>query len=202
MDFSFVPTDASTKRKASVVLKKIFGFTGFRDGQFESIGVLTNNKDCTALLPTGGEKSVIFLVSAILSFCITFVVEPTEFLMEEHVKRLQNLNVSAFFINSSLSSETISNVVTALGDLSMMYAIVFTSPEWLRSKTVHDLVERLKEQNRIGLLQSMRPTALTCGVGAFDQVTMNLDLLRTLEFQLLPFPVVLPITQLVLSRML
>ena len=152
MDFSFVPTDASTERKASVILKKIFGFTGFRDGQFESIGVLRNNKDCIALLPTGGGKSVIFVLSAILSFGVIFVVEPTKFLMEEQAKRLQNLNVSAFFINSSLSSETISNIVTALDDLSMMYAIVFTSPEWLRSKTVHDLVERLKEQNRIGFV--------------------------------------------------
>ena len=128
VDFRFVPTNACTERKASVILKKIFGFTGFRDGQFESIGVLRNNKDCIALLPTGGGKSVIFIMSAILSFGVTFVVEPTKFLMEEQVKRLQNLNVSAFFINS-LSSETISNIVTALGDLSMMYAIVFTSPE-------------------------------------------------------------------------
>ena len=152
VDFSFVPTDASTERKASVILKKIFGFTGFRDGQFESIGVIRNNKDYIALLPTGGGKSVIFVVSAILSFVVTFVVEPTKFLMEEQVKRLQNLNVIAFFINSSLSSETISNIVATLSDLSMMYAIVFTSPEWLRSKTVHDLVERLKEQNRIGFV--------------------------------------------------
>ena len=75
--------------------------------------------------------------------------EPAKFLMEEQVKRLQNLND---FINSSLSYEIISNIVTALGDLSMTYAIVFTSPEWLRSKTVHDLIERLKKQNRVGFV--------------------------------------------------
>ena len=43
-----------------------------------------------ALLPTGGGKTVIYVVAALLRKGITIVIEPPKSLMEEQVKSLQS----------------------------------------------------------------------------------------------------------------
>ena len=133
---------------------KIYNFDKFREGQKKIIDKLLAFKDCIALLPTSGGKSVIFVVSAILISGITVVVQPLKFLMEEQAKRLRGNGIMAFYVNSFMEDDQIYEVVNSIGKQTTKYALVFTSPEWLKSKTFEQLLSLLKVQKRLGILNS------------------------------------------------
>ena len=78
----------TVEREPLTILRKIYGYSTFREGQKEVIDSITSGKDTIALLPTGGGKSVIYVTSAVFMSGITIVVEPLKALMEEQVVNL------------------------------------------------------------------------------------------------------------------
>ncbi|MBQ8919114.1 MAG: DEAD/DEAH box helicase, partial [Acidaminococcaceae bacterium] len=58
------------------LLKTRFGYDGFRPGQREIVTAILSDRDCLALLPTGGGKSVCFQVPALMQNGVTFVISP------------------------------------------------------------------------------------------------------------------------------
>ena len=95
----------------------------------EVIESVLRGKDTIVLLPTGGGKTVIYSLAAVVLSGITFVIQPLKSLMEEQVNTLHKKNIVAFFINTYLSEEQIRSVTNSLMDKSLKYAVVFTSPE-------------------------------------------------------------------------
>ena len=75
----------SAEEQPLFVLQKIFGHEAFRPGQKETIDNILAGNDNIALLPTGGGKSIIYSVAAIIQGGIHIVVEPLKSLMEEQV---------------------------------------------------------------------------------------------------------------------
>ncbi len=52
------PPSSTLVRKPETVLKQVFGYSEFRDGQKAVIDAAINGQDSLVLLPTGGGKSV------------------------------------------------------------------------------------------------------------------------------------------------
>jgi ATP-dependent DNA helicase RecQ len=71
------------------VLKTVFGYESFRPGQMEAISSIVRGGDTLALLPTGGGKSVVYTVPAIIKQGLTVVIEPLKFIMEEQTEKLR-----------------------------------------------------------------------------------------------------------------
>ena len=80
-------------------------------------------------MPTGGGESIIYSVSAIVQGGIHIVIEPLKSLMEEQVRKLRSMNIIAYFINSSVETEQLAEIIYILSNASLKYTILFTNPD-------------------------------------------------------------------------
>ncbi|KAF7768813.1 ATP-dependent DNA helicase RecQ [Pseudoalteromonas citrea] len=131
-------TLAHTQHNANSVLKNIFGYSEFRDGQKAVIDAALARQDSLVLLPTGGGKSLCYQVPALVLDGITVVVSPLISLMQDQVAQLQALGVSAEFINNSVPREQQHAIYQRVhdGDVKLLYV----APEKILQ---YEFIERL-----------------------------------------------------------
>ncbi|WP_125588917.1 DNA helicase RecQ [Companilactobacillus jidongensis] len=84
------------------VLKDVFGYDHFRPGQRRIINHVLNGDRTLGIMPTGGGKSVCYQLPAIMFSGLTLVVSPLISLMKDQVDSLNEMNIPATFINSTL----------------------------------------------------------------------------------------------------
>lgn len=110
-------------------LKGIFGYDEFREGQKEIIDQIMAKRDILAVMPTGAGKSICYQIPSVLLEGVSLVVSPLISLMQDQVKALNEVGISAAYINSSLSEkafvETLQNVKQG------RYKIIYVAPERL-----------------------------------------------------------------------
>ena len=61
------------------VMKTVFGYDSFREGQQQAIQAIVEGKDCVILMTTGGGKSFIFTIASIIKQGLTVIIEPQIF---------------------------------------------------------------------------------------------------------------------------
>lgn len=130
------------KQKIFYALKKYYGFSTLRQGQFEIINSILNGFDTFCLMPTGGGKSVCYQIPAIILEGITIVISPLISLMKDQVDNLTEIGIKATYINSTQNIDTIKNILidASIGE----YKIIYISPERLESKVFKDMIKELK----------------------------------------------------------
>jgi ATP-dependent DNA helicase RecQ len=113
----------------TLALKRTFGFDAFRPGQEAVVQEILAGRDVLALMPTGGGKSLCYQLPALLQPGVSLVVSPLIALMQDQVRQLEDNDIPATFINSSLESAEISRRMSGLlrGD----YKLVYLAPERL-----------------------------------------------------------------------
>lgn len=92
----------ATDRSPLAVLHQRFGFPAFRPGQEEIVRAALAGRDVLAVMPTGGGKSIGFILPALLQDAPALVVSPLIALMKDQVDALLELGHEATFVNSSL----------------------------------------------------------------------------------------------------
>lgn len=122
-------------------LKRHFGYDQFRPLQQDIIQYVLDGKDCLALMPTGGGKSLCYQMPALLSEGITIVVSPLIALMKDQVDQLTANGVPAAYINSSLSYEEIDAIRyrATQGKIKLLYV----APERLANPGFREFVKTL-----------------------------------------------------------
>lgn len=85
------------------LLKTHFGYDTFREGQEAVIDALLAGKDVLAVMPTGAGKSICYQVPALMMKGITLVISPLISLMKDQVRSLNQVGISAAYLNSSLT---------------------------------------------------------------------------------------------------
>jgi ATP-dependent DNA helicase RecQ len=114
-------------KKTQELLKEYYGFSNFRLGQERAITSILEGKSSVVIMPTGGGKSLIFQLSALVLEGITIVVSPLIALMKDQVDSLTEIGIPATFINSSVSlSETNERLKKVQNGF---YKIVYVAPE-------------------------------------------------------------------------
>jgi len=105
------------------ILKRHFGYERFRPLQEDIIRHVLDGKDCLALMPTGGGKSLCFQMPALVAGGLTIVVSPLIALMKDQVDQLKTNGVPAAYINSSLKPHEIDVVKrrASSGELRLLY---------------------------------------------------------------------------------
>lgn len=115
------------KKQLEELLKIHYGYESFLPGQEKAIDNILNHKDTVVVLPTGGGKSLIFQLPALILEGITIVISPLIALMKDQVDSLDRVGIPATFINSTITPQ---ETVKRLESLRQgRYKIVYIAPE-------------------------------------------------------------------------
>ena len=131
--------------RAEELLRRVFGLHAFRGFQADVIQTLAQGRDALVLMPTGGGKSLCYQIPALMREGVTIVVSPLSALMADQVAGLEELGISAAYLNSTLSWNEQRGVQRRLaaGDIKLLYV----APERLVMPGTIELLKRL----RVGL---------------------------------------------------
>ncbi|MCH2181325.1 MAG: RecQ family ATP-dependent DNA helicase [Mariniblastus sp.] len=108
-----------------------FRLTTFRPGQSEVIQAVMDGQDTLCIMPTGGGKSLCYQLPTLARDGMTIVISPLIALMKDQVDSLQQLEIPATYINSSLDHAEQKNRIH--GMTRGEFKLVYIAPERLRS---------------------------------------------------------------------
>ncbi len=122
------------------VLKKIFGYDQFLEGQEDIINHINSGCDALVLMPTGGGKSLCYQIPALIRPGLGIVISPLIALMQDQVDALHQLGVRSAFLNSTLSMQQAHEVERGMiqGDLDILYV----APERLLTPRFQELMQQ------------------------------------------------------------
>ncbi len=121
-------------------LKYYYNYDSYRSNQRDIVLSLLNQNDTIAILPTGGGKSVCFQIPALLTEGVCIVITPLISLMNDQVYELNNLNVTAISINSTISNSELNNIYNNIEK----YKFVYVSPERLENNEFLNYINKIK----------------------------------------------------------
>lgn len=131
--------------KLHEVLKKVFGFDGFKGNQEAIIRNVLANKDTFVIMPTGGGKSLCYQLPALMKGGTAIIVSPLIALMKNQVDSIRSFGTNtdiAHFMNSSLSKQEILQVKKDVTEERTK--LLYVAPETI---TKEENIEFLKKIN-------------------------------------------------------
>jgi RecQ family ATP-dependent DNA helicase len=131
------------------VLQSVFGHYDFKPGQEMAIQKMISGEDTIVLIPTGGGKTVTYVLPCILTQGIAVVISPLIMLMSDQVSRLQQLGINPCYYNTTLSDSERSSVLHNLKQLDCQYQFVFVSPEAVITDSFQSCLDKLNCENRL-----------------------------------------------------
>lgn len=130
------------KQQLRELLKIHFGYESFLPGQEKAIDNILAKQDTLVVLPTGGGKSLIYQLPALVLEGITIVISPLIALMKDQVDSLERVGIPATFINSSISPEEMTKRLAKIK--SGAYRIIYIAPERFYNQTFLTELENIK----------------------------------------------------------
>ncbi|HYQ58181.1 MAG TPA: DEAD/DEAH box helicase, partial [Draconibacterium sp.] len=124
-------------------LQYFFGFDRFKGQQEEAINNVLDGKNTFVLMPTGGGKSLIYQLPALILDGTAIVISPLIALMKNQVDSIRGTHAEdsvAHFLNSSLSKAAITQVKEDV--LAGITKLLYVAPE---SLTKEENIEFLKQ---------------------------------------------------------
>ncbi|MCG6192285.1 RecQ family ATP-dependent DNA helicase [Leptospira sp. FAT2] len=123
-------------------LKEVWGLPRFRKGQREAIESVLVGNDTLVILPTGGGKSLIYQLPAVLDeSTLTLVISPLIALMKDQVDSLKAKGIAAEYCNSTQDDLEQLRILSraATGKIRILYL----SPEKALSRQVFEILPKL-----------------------------------------------------------
>ena len=131
---------------ATHLLRTVFGFAAFREGQAEIIEQILAGREVLAVMPTGSGKSLCYQLPALVRDGLTIVVSPLIALMRNQVAALKGYGIAAAALNSANDAGENRDAIEQIqrGELRLVYV----APERLARPDTIALFKRAK----LGLL--------------------------------------------------
>ena len=131
------------KKNLEFFLFRFFKYSKFKDGQYKILKKILQNQSVLGVLATGGGKSLIFQLAALLKPGVTLVISPLKSLMDDQIFGLKNKFSFDFAdrIHSGMSLNEKKNVMSRFrnGYLKLLYV----APERLQQKSFQKELSRL-----------------------------------------------------------
>ena len=126
---------------ATGLLRDVFGFDAFREGQEEIVQAVAAGENVLAIMPTGGGKSLCYQLPALMRQGVTVVISPLIALMRDQVRALREAGVEAGALTSGNTAEENDAVWQALeaGRLKLLYI----APERLAAGAALGMLRRI-----------------------------------------------------------
>lgn len=156
-------------------MKKYFGYTAFRPLQKETISATLAGKDVLTVVGTGGGKTLMFLLPAIISEDVTLVVSPIKSLIEDTAKRCHNLDISICKFTGDVPMEIQKTQLENIGN----YKIIIATPEMLQEGML--LYQAITDMHLARIVFDEAHTITTWGSTfrpAFKEISGNLAKLK------------------------
>lgn len=131
LDHNMAPASASEAR-IHEANQLIFGHSSFRHTQFPIIKSALQNEDVFALLPTGGGKSLCYMLPACLSKGVSIVISPLISLIQDQVTSLlqnQPTGIPAAYLNSQTKKELVNQIHMDLSRAEPTLKLLYCTPE-------------------------------------------------------------------------
>ncbi len=124
------------------LLRTRFGHRVFRPGQRALIDATIRGRDALGVLPTGGGKSLCYLIPAFLLPGLTLVVSPLVSLMDDQVQRAEKAGLTARSLHSGLSRAEFQDAELALAEGRVQVLLV--APERFGNLRFRALLGRVR----------------------------------------------------------
>ncbi len=130
-------------KKIFKILKENFGYDEFR-GEQESIikRIVDEQKHSLVLMPTGSGKSLCYQIPALYFDNSTIVISPLIALMQDQVDVLRKKNISATFINSTLTKQEREKRLRDFVDGKIK--LLYVTPERFRKPDFIEQIQKVK----------------------------------------------------------
>jgi ATP-dependent DNA helicase RecQ len=135
------PPDPTADR-ARALLRRHFGYEGFRAGQRQAVDAVLSGRDALVLMPTGGGKSLCYQIPSQILPGTTLVVSPLISLMKDQVDSLRRHGIAATFVNSTLRHVEIEERLRAVQDGRVR--LLYVAPERFRSRAFRARLDALR----------------------------------------------------------
>jgi ATP-dependent DNA helicase RecQ len=127
---------------ANTALKEVFGFDHFRASQQAIIENVLAGKNTLAIMPTGGGKSLCYQIPGIVFEGLTLVISPLISLMQDQVRQLDELNVQACVLNSSLTTQEYQQNIQSIQQGRTK--LLFLAPETVLQPAIISILEEIE----------------------------------------------------------
>lgn len=122
------------------ILKEKFGFSDFKEGQFETINKLMNGQDVLSILPTGAGKSLIYQLFGYYKQKPIVIITPLISLMYDQVQRMNMMGEDkAVTLNSDFDKFQKKVILNNINQ----YRFIFISPESIAQAKIFNLINQL-----------------------------------------------------------
>ena len=183
------------------ILKNNFGYAEFR-GEQESIikRIVDEQKHSLVLMPTGSGKSLCYQIPALYFDNSTIVISPLIALMQDQVDVLRKKNISAAFINSTLSKQEREKRLRDFVDGKIK--LLYVTPERFRKPDFIEQIKKVKvdllavdeahcisewghdfrpDYSRIGEFRELMSNPLTIALTATATHDVQIDIIKKLH---------------------
>jgi ATP-dependent DNA helicase, RecQ family len=120
----------ATGRELTGLLRKVFGFSGFRVGQEEVCQAAVSGRDLLLVMPTGAGKSLCYQLPAVARGGTALVISPLIALMEDQAAKLDTFGLRVARIHSGLDRSVARQA--CVDYLNNELQFLFIAPERLR----------------------------------------------------------------------
>ena len=134
-------TTTDRMSEARELLLKHWGYADFRPAQIEILpDILDGQVDVLAIMPTGGGKSVLFQIPALLDRGSTLVISPLIALMKDQVDDCTRRGISASFVNSHVDPDEAERRFEQW--VAGAYQLFYVAPERIRVRSFLKALQR------------------------------------------------------------
>ncbi|KAG5893334.1 hypothetical protein JTB14_037494 [Gonioctena quinquepunctata] len=132
----WVETKFEWSDKLQSLLEEKFKFKSFRMKQLAAINATLTKKDVLLLMPTGGGKSLVYQLPALINERLTLVVSPLLSLIDDQLMGLKKLGIEAETLNSSSPKGDKKRIHASMISENSKLRLLYVTPEWVAKSKV------------------------------------------------------------------